>query len=94
MKQIYDFERQAPPVLTKAMLSAEQEHRAAKRRTVLLGLSGMLFQLVALMFAILFVDTYALLSLICICYVVVSAAGSGAIAVIFTQKEGLYHEQR
>ena len=94
MKQIYDFERQSPPVLTEAMLRAEQERRTAKRRTVLLGLSGMLFQLVALMFAILFVDTYAILSLICICYVIVSAAGSGAIAVIFAQKEELYNEQR
>ena len=94
MKRIYDFERQAPPVLTEAALLAEQERRAARRRTVLLGLSGMLFQLAAPALAILLADTHAIVSLACVCHMIVSAAGGGTIAVIFAQKEGLRYECR
>ena len=75
MKQICEFERFDPPVLTEKMLRRELERRERRRQTVLLGL--------------LCWDAAPILSVGCVCFAVVSAAGSGAITIVYTQKGGV-----
>ena len=49
MKQIYDFNRYPPPVLNENMLRDKLEKRSKKRLTILLAVSGVLLQIVALL---------------------------------------------
>lgn len=88
MKQIYDFERERPPVLNEAMLRRELEGRRVRRSALLILLSGVLLQLALLLFSFLVFGEYPAMALAVQCYVVVSMAGSGAIAIMYVQKGG------
>lgn len=88
MKQIYRFDTENPPALTQAMLERELERRRLRRQTILLELAGLLFQAAALLIGLLTMETYPVILPVCLCHLVISAAGSGAIAVIYAQKGG------
>lgn len=92
MKQIYNFETANPPVLNENILRMKLEKRKVRQQTILLGVAGILFQIALLMFGVITIETYPAILLISLCYAVISAAGSGAIAVIYAQKGGKIYE--
>lgn len=91
MKQTYDFERFAPPVLSENMLRRELEQRAERRRTVLLAIAGALLQIAAVLFAVLVREWYPMLSLAVVCCAILSTAGGGAAVIVYTQRGGTGH---
>ena len=92
MKQIYNFEQHTPPVLNENILRVELEKRKEKQQVILLALANILFQIVLLLFGYVTFEAYPIITMISICYVVVSVAGSGMIAVVYAQKGGLKYE--
>ena len=94
MKQTYCFERFEPPVLNEAMLRRELEKRAERRRTVLLAAAGALLELALVLLGLLYLELSPALGLGCICFALTSMGGSGAIAIVYTQKGGEYRENR
>ena len=88
MKRTCDFERFDPPVLNEEMLRRELERRAERRRTVLLAIAGALLELALVLLAVLVREWYPALSLNCVCFAILSMAGSGAAAIIYVQKGG------
>ncbi len=90
MKQIYDFERFDPPVLNERMLRRELEKRVERRRTVLLAAAGALFEALFILLGLLCMVAYPILALGCICFAIVSTAGSIVIVIVFTQKGGAH----
>lgn len=92
MKQTCDFERFDPPVLTERMLRQKLEERQNKRRAVLLALAGTLFEALFVLLGLLCWDAAPVLAIGCIGFAVVSAVGSGAITIVFTQKGGVHCE--
>lgn len=91
MKQTYDFEQFIPPILNEKMLRRELEKRAERRRAVLLAAAGALFETLFVLLGFLCLDFYPVLAFGCICFTVVSTAGSAAIAIVFTLKGGVNH---
>ena len=83
MKQIYDFEQAAPPVLTEAMLRKQLEQQKLRRQAFLVSIGGALMQLCLLVLALLLHPAYPLLSILTGCYVLLSTAGTGLLAVVF-----------
>ena len=88
MRQIYDFERHAPPALNENMLRAEAERRGRHRQTALLALAGLLLQAVVVLFGYSALDWYPWLSALCFAHVIISTTGCGVIAVVYSQKGG------
>lgn len=88
MRQTYDFERFAPPVLNENMLRRELERRAERRRTVLLAIAGALLQVAAVLFAVLVREWYPVLSLAVVCSAILSTAGGGAAVIVYAQRGG------
>lgn len=88
MKQIYNFERHAPPVLDENMLRCELERRKLQWQTTLFALAGILLQIVAALFGVSAVDWYPWLSAICFGYVIVSMTGGAVVAVVYSRKGG------
>ena len=91
MKPSCDFERFDPPVLNEKMLRRELERRKSRRQTILLAVAGALFQVLFVLCGFLCAETAPLLALSCICFAIVSVAGSGAIAIVYTQKGRVNH---
>lgn len=80
MKQIYNFEQAAPPVLTEALL----RQRAKDRKQAAMAMAaGILMELCIVLLAILLSDPEPVWALLCLGYVVVSLAGSSVILVYF-----------
>jgi len=88
MRQTFDFEQFTPPVLNESLLRRELEQRAERRRTVLLAVTGALFQVVFILLGLLCWNTIPALTLACVGFAVVSVVGSGVIAIIYAQKGG------
>lgn len=88
MKQSCDFERFGPPALNERMLRQELEKRQERRRTILLAAAGALLEALFALLGLLCWDAAPVLTAGCICFAIVSAAGSGAIAIVFIQKGG------
>ena len=88
MKQIYNFDAAPPPALTERTLQAELERRTRRRQTVLLAVAGWLLQIAVVLAAALVFPSYPLLAAASICYIFISIAGSGAVAVVWAQKGG------
>ena len=86
MKTPYDFERFDPPILTETMLRAELQKRQRYWLAILPALAGFLSQLVLLLCGFLAAEAFPPVTLLCIGYTMVSTAGSGAIAIVYTQK--------
>lgn len=91
MRQIYDFERYTPPVLNEAILREEQKRREKRRQTMLFAFAALLSQAVLLLIGMGLLLVYPALGAVCICYVIISIAGSGAITIIYVEG-GLRHE--
>ena len=92
MKQIYDFEVAAPPILNERILREKAKKRETHRLTLILPVSVVLFQVALLLFGIMTFDVYPVVMLVSLCHIILSAAGSGAIAVIYVQKGGKIYE--
>ena len=88
MKQTFDFERFAPPVLNENILRRELEKRAERRHTVLLVVAGALFEVVFILLGLLCWNTAPALTWAGIGLAVASMMGSGVIAIVYTQKGG------
>lgn len=88
MKQSCDFERFDPPVVTEKMLRRELERRERRRQTVLLAAAGALLEALLVLLGLLCWNAAPVLTAGFICFAIVSAAGSGVIAIVFTQKGG------
>ena len=83
MKQIYDFERAVPPVLTEAMLRKRIEARTLRRQALLISIGGSLMQLCLLVLSMVLYRFYPLAAMVTVCYVLLSTAGTGIFAVVF-----------
>ena len=88
MKLIYIFEREAPPALTENILRIKLEQRRLSRQTALLAAGGILLQTVILSLGLFAWNMAPLLTVLCGGSVLVSAAGSAAIAVLYTRRGG------
>lgn len=88
MKRTCDFERFDPPALTEKMLRRELERRERRRQTVLLAAAGALLEALFVLLGLLCWNAAPILTVGFICFAIVSAAGSGVIAIVFTQKGG------
>lgn len=89
MKQIYSFEQTAPPVLNENLLRTELEKQKLQRQTAILAAAGILLQIVVALFGLAAWEWYPLLTVLCLIYVLISATGSGILAVVCTRKGGL-----
>ena len=83
MRQIYDFEQALPPVLTEARLRKQLEQRQLRIQTMMLSLGGLLMQLCLLVLAMTLYRAYPLFSALAVCYLLLSTAGAGILAVVF-----------
>lgn len=83
MKPIYDFEQVSPPVLTESQLRKRLEQKKLRRQAFLVSIGGALMQICLLILALLLYPIYPLVSVVTFCYVLLSAAGTGILAVIF-----------
>lgn len=92
MKQIYNFEAAQPPALNENVIRSELEKRRKKWQTVLVAMAGILFQTAILLLGLMAADEYPAFEFMSILYVVVSIAGSGAIAIVFAQKKEKIYE--
>lgn len=88
MKLIYIFEREAPPALTENILRIKLEQRRLSRQTALLAAGGILLQIVILTLGLFAWNMAPLLTVLCGGSVLMSAAGSAAIAVLYTRRGG------
>ena len=88
MKQTFDFERFTPPLLYENILRRKLEKSAERRHTVLLMVSGALFEVVFILLGLLCWNTAPALTLAGIGLAVASMMGSGVIAIVYTQKGG------
>lgn len=88
MKTSYDFERFDPPALDERALRRELDRRAGLRRTILLAVAGALIQTLLVVFGLLYLEAFPTLALGCICFAIISTAGSGVITIVYTQKGG------
>ena len=88
MKLIYIFEREAPPALTENILRIKLEQRRLSRQTALLAAGGILLQTVILTLGLFAWNMAPLLTVLCGGSVLVSAAGSAAIVVLYTRRGG------
>ncbi len=86
MRKIYDFERETPPLLTEAILAEKLARRRQRRETMMIAVSALLLQLLALLFGARFGARYPLLALFCLAYVFVSVLGGASVAVLFARK--------
>lgn len=88
MKQIYNFEKCDPPALNEKLLQAEIEKRRTRKQTALLALASILFQIVAIIVGMISLYVYPILAGISFVYAIISATGSGVVAIVYTRKGG------
>lgn len=86
MKQIYHFNKTAPPILRESALQKELERRRLRRQTTLLVLAGMLCLLCLFLTAGLLYPVYPTLTLACVAYLCAAVTGACVLTVVFMQK--------
>lgn len=91
MKQIYNFEQYHPPALNERMLRARMEQRRLRRQMAVIALAGALVSIVLMMLAFLAMEEMPVFAIGCFVYVILSAAGGGALAIIYSQKGGIMY---
>ncbi len=89
MKRMFDFDKYSPPNLCEEDIYERLEKRKKKYRLVMISLGNLLFQAALLLFSYMIYPVLPVCSIVVICYVFVSGAGSGAIAVIYSGKGGV-----
>lgn len=88
MKQIYHFDTKQPPILNESMLRTELAKRQLRRQTTLATIAGILTQVAILLLAVFLADTYPLLSVCCVVYVILSATGGTVVAIVMHSHTG------
>lgn len=83
MKKPYDFEQAVPPVLTETILRKRLEQQKLRRQAILVSIGGTLMQLCLLALALLLYEAYPMTSILTVCYVLFSTAGTGILAAVF-----------
>ena len=86
MTPSFDFERFDPPALDERTLRRKLERRESRRNTILLAVAGALFQALFVLFGLMYLEVFPALALGSFCFVLISTAGSGAIAIVYVQK--------
>lgn len=86
MTRSFDFERFDPPTLDERTLRRELDRRESRRNTILLAIAGALFQALFVLFGLIYLEIFPVLALGCFCFVLISTAGSGAVAIVYVQK--------
>lgn len=89
MSQIYNFEQHTPPPLSESALRKELERRRLHRQAALFAAAGILMQAAVLAVGFALYSLSPVLALGCFLYTLISATGSGVLAVVVTQKGGL-----
>ncbi len=87
MRQIYNFEAKNPPVLSEAKLVEEIAKQNQKKQMTMLFVSGMVIQLVILLFGVMAFDFYPIITMGCVVYALLSVAISGIMASIYVKRE-------
>ena len=88
MKQTFHFEQFDPPILNEKILRRELEKRVERRRTVLLAITGAVFQAVFILLGVLCWSAAPAVTLACVGFDILSVVGSSAIVIVYAQKGG------
>lgn len=88
MDPIYNFEAYAPPIVTESTLCARRQRRRQRWCMALLAVAGVLLQAAILVLGWATAQIYPIALLGSVAYVLVSAAGGAAIAILYVQKGG------
>ena len=83
----YSFDAYPPPRCSEALLRETLARRRQRCIAVVLGLSGVLLQLAGILLGILLWPDLPILAITLLLYPLLAAAGGGAIAVVYAQKE-------
>lgn len=83
MRQIYDFERAAPPVLNENMLRQRLAARRRARQAALAAAGGILLQIALILIGLLAAPVSTALFAVCLGCAVASLAGGAATFVIY-----------
>ena len=86
MKQLYDFERFEPPRLTGRILQEEAKRRELQKQAAMTACASLLIELSLILCTALLAPEYPLLAGLCAIYLLLSAAGSTMISLIFIRK--------
>lgn len=86
MKQIYNFDKGAPPMINESMIRAEIERRQLQRETSLLSIASLLILGCLFLAALQLYETIPLLSFACAAYICIAVTGGSVIALVYTQK--------
>lgn len=89
MKQIYNFESAAPPVLNENMLRLELKKRKLHIQTAVVALGSLLLLAVVALLGHFTCELYPWLAAFCLIYVIISVTGGSIIAVACTRKGGI-----
>ena len=86
MKQIYDFEKYAPPALSEKTLRQEFERRKLRRQMFLLALAAVLSQIAVFLMGLLAWESRQDFAVCCFVYAAVSIVGSVVIAIVYSYR--------
>lgn len=86
MTQIYNFEKNAPPVLNERMLRSELRRRKLQREILLLAASSLLILFCILTLAVRLYHAAPFLSIACAAYVCAAVTGDSIIFFVYLQK--------
>lgn len=90
MKQIYDFEQYNPPALSEREVREEIEKRKLRWQTGIIALAGILIQIIIAVLGIGAMEEYPIIAAFCCLYVLLSTTGGSILAVVYTQKGGMF----
>lgn len=87
MNQIYNFEKDVPPVLNENILRAKAEQKKETKLTMLLILAGVICQIAVLLIGVSAIEWHPWIALSCVGYVLTTTLGGGILAAVCTKKE-------
>ncbi len=90
MKQIYDFEQYNPPALNERLVREESEKRKLRFQTALIAIAGILIQILIAVLGLEAMEEYPVIAVFCFLYVFLSTTGGSVLAVVYSQKGGMY----
>lgn len=86
MKQIYNFEKNTPPVLNERMLRSELRRRKLQREITLLAASSLLILFCIFFIAVQLYCIMPFLSIACAAYVCAAITGDSIILFVYLKK--------
>ena len=87
MKQIYNFEKDIPPVLNENILRAKAENKKETKLMVLLVLAAVVCQIAVLLFGVSAIEWHPWITFSCVGYALISTLSGGILAAGCTKKE-------